>query len=638
MPKADAASSVTGALFEEGWSRIRGGPGSGSRGPQMVRAARGHRAAVFKAIRAGGCHTRAQLTNQLEYLTTKSSHIVDSRGVLDGKATLTGEEIASVADRFMRRCSDGFHPKLGQTTHMLMSFPVGTKGEDVRDIASEVCERFFSNDERHFDYLIAVHEDRAHPHAHVVLNRKSQEGEFFYLGRDHHFNYDDFRIGMVEAAEWHGVRLEATRRVERGVLAYAPRVREVYAAREEGREAAGRERVGRDLERATAEVIELSEVYRSMGADAATEKREGVATALVRAGELLARGERLAPEGGVYEAKVEVAQPEAESAGPETELRTKLAAAERKIGNAPEAERPGLQRELYDICANVARLRPLGDRSAGLTEPPSATGVYAEPNINRDRIGRLREPEGRTRIEAALEGSGLSAATVIARLEAGASSAALEDLWRDEDRKRIAAQAGLDPRRGKDWGAMFAKVRETYDRLADALTQAGVWRTGEIAETAAIRAPERVQEAIPGPERLERARDVSGAATGAERAVEGAGQDLHPEIARVVALGREDSTLRPFVGEADGARFRELIEDHLDAHQFDALLEGDADALDGLLADRMDRLYAVKAYLQSDPATEHGAAVDRIVEEIVDREIDAQRLAHGTGERRGLTH
>ncbi len=29
---------------------------------------------------------------------------------------------------------------------MLMSFPIGTRGEDVRDIATDVAERFFQTD------------------------------------------------------------------------------------------------------------------------------------------------------------------------------------------------------------------------------------------------------------------------------------------------------------------------------------------------------------------------------------------------------------------------------------------------------------------------------------------------------------
>jgi hypothetical protein len=86
MARNDAVQSVTGEIFREGWSRVRGSmQGLHAKKPQMIRAAKGHRAAVFKAIKSGGTHTKAELSNQLEYLTTKSSHIVDSRGVLDGE-------------------------------------------------------------------------------------------------------------------------------------------------------------------------------------------------------------------------------------------------------------------------------------------------------------------------------------------------------------------------------------------------------------------------------------------------------------------------------------------------------------------------------------------------------------------------
>lgn len=51
----DAVGAVTGEIFEDGWSRIRGSMQGlyASKQKQMVRAAAGHRAAVFKAIRGG---------------------------------------------------------------------------------------------------------------------------------------------------------------------------------------------------------------------------------------------------------------------------------------------------------------------------------------------------------------------------------------------------------------------------------------------------------------------------------------------------------------------------------------------------------------------------------------------------------
>jgi len=475
MSRTDAVSAVTGDLFEKDWSKVRGsmqGLTGERRRAQMSRASRGHRAAVFKAIRSGGCHTRAELVRQLDYLTTKSSHIVDSRSLLDGKQTLTAKEIEAVADRYANRWSDGFHLKLGQTTHMLMSFPIGTKGEDVRDIASKVCERFFSDEEngRHFDWIVAVHEDREHPHAHVVLNRKSQEGEFFYLERDHHFNYDDFRIAMVEEAEKVGVRLEATRRVHRGVIDYPPRTREVYAAKEEGREAEGRARLGRDLDEAKAQVHKFGREYARLG-EGAHEQRLG--EALFRAGEILARGGQLKPEGAVYQ----TGQTEMLAT-----LHKTMDDVNARIDASAPSARPALQKRQYEALKATARWQPLGDRSSDLLKPPSEHGHYSSRNIASDKLDGLRDMVTRAQIETALRGTGISSAVVIARIEAGADNAALEETWEQEDAHAIAAHDGLDIADPEHDGRIQDRVDRLHVRLAEVLRNAGVLRTDGIIE------------------------------------------------------------------------------------------------------------------------------------------------------------
>ncbi|MEY8831909.1 relaxase/mobilization nuclease domain-containing protein, partial [Phaeobacter italicus] len=374
----DAVDAVTGEVFRDGWSRIRGSMQGlhVAKQSQLVRAAAGHRPAVFKAIRGGGTHTKSQLANQLDYLTTKSTHIVDSSGFLDGKAKLEAKDIKDLTERFAKRWDAGFKPKLGQTTHMLMSFPIGTRGEDVRDIATDVAERFFQSDAGHFDYIIAVHEDRDHPHAHLVLNRRSQEGEFFFLGRNHRFNYDDFRLAIVEEAEKYGVRLEATRRVDRGVVHYPARTSEVYAAKEEGRAPRERERVGADLTRTLAEIANTRTVYHSLAAEASREAREDIAAALFRAGEVLAHGGQVDRTGDVYMAEDQSFE----------DLRSlyaeKLARVQGMIAEKSDAERPVLEKRLIEIQTQVQHMQPLGLRSGSLSDAPSEGGIYSEANID----------------------------------------------------------------------------------------------------------------------------------------------------------------------------------------------------------------------------------------------------------------
>ena len=118
------ARGISPALFDRDWSRVSGSWQGLSKKAQMVRAARGYSPAIFKPISKGGCHTGAQLKAQLTYLTTKSSHILDSRGTHDGKKTLTEAEIDRVVRRFENQWGERHSPKLGHTSHLLMAFPV----------------------------------------------------------------------------------------------------------------------------------------------------------------------------------------------------------------------------------------------------------------------------------------------------------------------------------------------------------------------------------------------------------------------------------------------------------------------------------------------------------------------------------
>lgn len=708
MARSNAVAAISGQLFEDGWSKLRGSTqGLHQKRQQMVRAAGGHRSAVFKAIRSGGTHTRAQLSNQLAYLTTKSSFIVDSRGVLDGKKQLSPDEIKSVVDRFAARWDQGFNPKMGHTTHMLMSFPVGTRGSDVRDIASAVSERFFATEGRNFDYLIAVHEDRAHPHAHVVLNRRSQEGEFFYLGRHHDFNYDSFREAMVEEAQKLGVRLEATRRIDRGIVTYAPRTGEVYSAKAEGRAPVERERVGGDLDRALADIATNAKVYRSLAAEATADNREDIANALFRAGEMLARGGHLEQRGEVYMANDQTFD-ELRSAFSE-----RMGRVEAMVAAKPEAQRPAAEAQLHEIYRSVQHMQPLGTRSQSLIEAPSADGVYSEANINREALGQLREPETRARIETALRGTGISSEAIISRIETTANNAALEREWLSNDLQKIAETDGLNLERREDIQKAVDRLDQVHVQLGTVLERAEVLRHNGVVETDAepvIRTdsgPIRVQsEAIVArePEAVaDQERDVLRNATiqqgvGAEIAryraeghdrasiggrlleieesvearvekaeargeqlgswdrlveadrreelreieAETRAQDLaavSPTVARVVEHERNDKLNPAFTDAASGAAYRAEIERELDEDQVQALKNGDADALKDVLDDRLERLYAAKAYLQSDATTANSDATREVLSEIADEEYEAHRVKHTHGEtEKGVTH
>jgi len=112
-----------------------------------------------------------------------------------------------------------------------------------------------------------------------------------------------------------------------------------------------------------------------------------------------------------------------------------------------------------------------------------------------------------------------------------------------------------------------------------------------------------------------------------------------PEIERVIAHERDDKINPTFADEASGRAYREEIERELDDDQIAALKEGDADALEKVIDDRLERLYAAKAYLQSDEATANSEATREVISEIADEEYDAHRLKHVQNHsEKGQTH
>ena len=478
MARADAVREVNPALFDRGWSKVSGSASGGlGKRAQMVRAARGHSPAIFKAIRQGGCHTGAQLRAQLTYLTTKSSLILDSRGTHEGKKVLSPGEIERVARRFENQWNERHSPKLGHTSHLLMAFPVGTRTSEVREITREICERFFEGDGAQFDYIAAIHEDRAHPHAHIVLNRRSKDGEMFFLGKDHHFNYDVFREAMVEAAQRHGLRLEATRRLDRGVLTRAASDVEIRKAQEEGRMADERSRTGAGLDHAVLEIARNAAIYRGLAAEASRSNFHDVAEALTRAGEVLARGDRIQSDGVLYMSE-EVHDFDALI----DRFSQNIRQIEDLIGRAPAAERPVIERKLTDVLREVSHLQPLGERSDTLHEPASRDGIYAAPNLVEAHRDQLDDPALKARVTEAVRGSGIDSDAVLARMREGAGNAALEQQWLAQDLRAIAKEEQLDLRDTAQREQAVDRLEAVHGKLGDVLTEARVLRAVEDVE------------------------------------------------------------------------------------------------------------------------------------------------------------
>ena len=107
---------------------------------------------------------------------------------------------------------------------------------------------------------------------------------------------------------------------------------------------------------------------------------------------------------------------------------------------------------------------------------------------------------------------------------------------------------------------------------------------------------------------------------------------LSDEIARVLEHERAGELSAPFETEAERDAFRDEIARVLDVRQRDRLTSGDADALEKVLEDRLDRLYVAKVYLQSDAATANTEALRQVVDDLADTEYEKHCTTDVDGE------
>jgi len=421
------------------------------------------------------------------------------------------------------------------------------------------------------------------------------------------------------------------------------------------------------------------------------------------------------------------------------------------IAAKPDAERPALEKSLNAIQGRVQHMQPLGLRSNSLSEVPSEGGVYSEANIQQGQLERLSDPRVCARVDAALRGTGISTAQVVARIETGAQNAALEHQWIADDLSKVAEAKDLNLERRADLEQARDVLNDVHVQLGTMLEREGVLRRDGVIEDArevqahvteaqiettanAVRIETRIEagtkdrdEAVIESRAVERLEDeqrdylrdhpeliarptdvirtdeegravivdraaaerviveVEAARLGAhsrtpisvsvardlqvrypdmpEQLAEGLGdtyarvyeardaereenlteretdRDETPELSRVLAHELAGELSSPFETQSDREGFRKEIARVLDDGHLDRLKEGDSDALENVIEDRLDRLYAAKVYLQSDAATANSEALRQVVDELADVEVERHRAADVDGEtERGQVH
>lgn len=192
---------------------------------------------VVKRVRNGGAKTTKELKRQLEYVT-RDDAVQASWMNIDGcDRRLFKNSIETQTEAW----ADSWRgtPKRGHTDHIILSFPKGTDVEAAEAISREWGQQIFASGDHgdQWRYIAAVHNDKDHVHAHFVVDKRGQDyGQFLSISMKSELNYDVMREFHAKIAQDHGVALNATSRLSRGIVNHAPRETEVANAIHEGRE------------------------------------------------------------------------------------------------------------------------------------------------------------------------------------------------------------------------------------------------------------------------------------------------------------------------------------------------------------------------------------------------------------------
>lgn len=468
---AGAARSLTDTA-RQSFNRF----GFSAKARNLWRMAQGSNSVVLKKISRGGTHSAKQLGMQMDYLFGKSTSLFGNmiEHDPDGRS-LSREERKEIVEMW----SDGWSgaPKNGQTTHLLLSFPADLSPKKAKLIAEAWASEMFQSGihaEDEWAYVAALHTDRANPHVHIVVNNRGIANRtWFFMARSHVFNLVMMKERIVEIAAEDGVQLDATSRLERGILSYGPSRAEIEGAKREHRPVRERMREGRALADALAEIAVTATMSRSLAGIADQVLQAEIAANLTKAASVLERGGIILPK------DMEITM-QSDAVTTRSDLRQEFAGwfenAEDLVAAKPAHERNDVRRELYEISGNV--LEALGDeRGAALMRRGARAAIY-QTRLDTDQINREgRSVEispiasGEMRRDVQAEGAkiGIRPEIIAARLDTGAGNAWQEREWMKADLLAVAEAKRLDLTREKDRSLAAELVDGFYSSAAAVL-------------------------------------------------------------------------------------------------------------------------------------------------------------------------
>ncbi|WP_179209284.1 relaxase/mobilization nuclease domain-containing protein [Haematobacter genomosp. 1] len=364
--------------------------------------------------------------------------------------------------------------KADRTSHFVVSFPIGTDPAAAEASGRAWAQEMFGSGNfggDRFDYYTAFHTDKDHPHIHVIVHRRGMDnGTWLAVSKRSEFNYQTFRDVHVRVAGEHGIDLEATPRLTRGVHERAVPDAEYRRAQAEGRKPVAPSHTEESGIRAAAALVHHA---RRMEADAtALQATDPDFSALLRtASERLAHGMEITPD---HHDKTTLTQkdlsPMAERLEQaRTTVRDNFTSMDQTVADIPAgADRVRFERQIAELKAEAAPSMPERDALRAFLQPAPDGQYRGMREDNYD--ARYAEIKGQAdrQVEQLAERAGLNGIAMVARYSGEAPSRGLAQQYaasEAQEREMSRSQRGEPEETPSQRNAALAQAHQAIQRI-----------------------------------------------------------------------------------------------------------------------------------------------------------------------------
>ena len=392
----------------------------------------GGRSAMVKVIKKGGTTNARGMRDQMSYLAKEGDAKLE-RSERYFSIELDQEAQERLIDSW--GLSGETKTQSDKTTHFVVSYPADTEHQTAYRAGRAWAEEMFASGRYGdvYDYYTAFHTDRAHPHMHVVVNRRGMEtGDWLKVSLRSQFNYDEFRAVQVEVAAREGIHLVATPRHARGVSDRPIPDAEIRKAEREGRQPKSPSHTPTTAVR-TAANIALYSLQMTTDAKLLRERHPELAEGIEKIAETILIGQQVMPGSSSYQKPLtdeEVRDASEFIMSRRSEILDGIKEIDADIRTLPKgADRSRLERDVSIMKAETAELLPdVADLQVQSIE--NVDGLYRGMRAG-DRFEQNVKDRADRDVTKLAEQVGIDPETFLARFEGSSPvSQDLADRWR----------------------------------------------------------------------------------------------------------------------------------------------------------------------------------------------------------------